>query len=262
MMIPTCLGLLVAVLSVRFACVSASPLLKSRPTVYLGGSDQVRFEGTSANNVESFLNIRFGEDTSGKNRFAAPKPYAYPPGSVVNASQPGAACPQQKVPIAGLAVFDNVTHISEDCLTLRVDRPAKTSPKDKLPVMVYIYGGGDSIGQIYDSAYDPAALITGASQKGYPIIYVAMNYRVGIFGFATTPALNQSNSLNALWSGCSGILRPFVVILIMSLFLEKAMALLVSVCRSLHLEERKRHRFSERLCNLVMQLLMRAPQAI
>ncbi|KAJ5090261.1 carboxylesterase [Penicillium argentinense] len=63
--------------------------------------------------------------------------------------------------------------------------------------MVYIYGGRDTIGQIYDSAYDPAALITGASQKGYPIIYVAMNYRFGIFGFAATAALNQSNSLNA-----------------------------------------------------------------
>lgn len=179
------------------ACGSASPLRKSHPTVQLGGSSNVRFEGNLANDVESFLNIRFAEDTSGENRFAAPKPFTYPSGSVVNASRPGAACPQQKVPIPGLEVFDNVTHISEDCLTLRVDRPAMTTAHHKLPVMAFIYGGGDSIGQIYDTAYDPTALITGAKQKGYPVIYVAMNYRVGVFGFAATPALNESNSLNA-----------------------------------------------------------------
>lgn len=176
---------------------SPSPLRSSYPTVDTGGSNQVRFEGTSANNVESFLNIRFAEDTSGDHRFAAPRPYIYPAGSVVNASRTGAACPQQKVPIKGMAVFDNVTHISEDCLTLRVDRPVRKSTKEKLPVMVFIYGGGDSIGQIYDSAYDPTALITGAQQKGSPVIYVAMNYRVGVFGFAATQALKTSGSLNA-----------------------------------------------------------------
>ncbi|KAK5797947.1 hypothetical protein VI817_004238 [Penicillium citrinum] len=176
---------------------SANPLHKSPPKVDLGGPSKVRFEGTSSNGIESFLNIRFAENTSGHNRFAAPKPYRYLPGSVVNASHPGAACPQQKVPIAGLEVFDNVTHISEDCLTLRVDRPAKTSNRDKLPVMVFIYGGGQSIGQIYDSAYDPTGLITSAETKGTPVLYVAMNYRIGIFGFAATQALNETKSLNA-----------------------------------------------------------------
>ncbi|CAI7612245.1 unnamed protein product [Penicillium pancosmium] len=173
-------------------CGSAGPLRRSHPTVALGGSNNVRFEGASANNVESFMNIRFAEDTSGNNRFAAPKPFSYPSGSVVNASLPGAACPQQKVPIPGLEVFDNVTRISEDCLTLRVDRPVRKSNQDKLPVMAFIYGG-----QIYDTAYDPTSLINGAGQNGYPVIYVAMNYRVGIFGFAATQALNESRSLNA-----------------------------------------------------------------
>ena len=192
-MVSTTLSVVVLALSV---CGIASPVRKTLPTVSLA-SDRVRFEGSSANNVESFLNIRFGQDTGGNNRFAPPKPYNYPTGSVVNATQSGAACPQQKVPVGGFSVFDNVTHISEDCLTLRVDRPANTSSTAKLPVMVYIYGGGDSIGQIYDSAYDPTALVSGATHKGMPVIYVAMNYRVGVFGFAASPALNDSDSLNA-----------------------------------------------------------------
>lgn len=192
-MVSTTLSLVVLALSV---CGIASPVRKTLPTVSLA-SDRVRFEGSSSNSVESFLNIRFGQDTGGINRFAPPKPYNYPTGSVVNATQSGVACPQQKVPVGGISVFDNVTHISEDCLTLRVDRPANTSSTAKLPVMVYIYGGGDSIGQIYDSAYDPTALVSGATHKGMPVIYVAMNYRVGVFGFAASPALNDSDSLNA-----------------------------------------------------------------
>lgn len=172
----------------------ARPLCQPNSTV--DGTDQVRYLGTSANNIESFLNIRFGQSTGGSNRFAAPKPYTYPHGSIVNATQPGAACPQQKVPIQGLPVFDNVTHISEDCLTLRVDRPANTSRTAKLPVMAFIYGGGDSIGQIYDSAYEPGPLISNAVQQGYPVMYVAINYRVGVFGFAASEALNATGSLN------------------------------------------------------------------
>ncbi|KAL2823978.1 Alpha/Beta hydrolase protein [Aspergillus cavernicola] len=84
--------------------------------------------------------------------------------------------------------------MSEGCLTLRIDRPAYTPASAKLPGMVWIYGSGDSFGQIYGSAYHPTTLVTGAVQKGFPVIYVAMNYRVGIFGFAAPPA---SDSLDA-----------------------------------------------------------------
>lgn len=83
----------------------------TQSTIRLGHGDDVSFIGESANSVESFLNIRFGQDTSGNNRFAPPKAYAYPYGSVVNASQAGAACPQQMVPIEDFSIFDNVTNI-------------------------------------------------------------------------------------------------------------------------------------------------------
>ncbi|KIW13800.1 hypothetical protein PV08_08992 [Exophiala spinifera] len=167
-----------------------------QPTINLNSSKNITFRGALADGVESFLNIRFGEDTSSKNRFAAPKPYVYPDNLVVDASQPGAACPQQKVPFPTFPIFDNVTRISEDCLTLRVDRPANLSSFAKLPVMVFIYGGGDTVGQIYDSAYDPNGLVSRAHDIGSPVIYVAMNYRLGIFGFAASPALNAMGSLN------------------------------------------------------------------
>lgn len=59
-------------------------------------------------------------------------------------------------------------------MTLRVDRPANTTANDKLPVMVYIYGGGDTIGQIYDPLYDPTGLILTSAAHGTPVVYVAM----------------------------------------------------------------------------------------
>ena len=123
-----------------------------QPIVNLTSPMNVAFKGTISNDFESFLNIRYGEETSGINRFAPPKPYQYSHGSVIDASKPGAACPQQRVPVEGFPLFDNVTNISEGCLTLRVDRPVKTEPSANPPVMVYIYGGGDTVGQIYDSA--------------------------------------------------------------------------------------------------------------
>lgn len=160
-------------------------------------SGQVTFEGTSANSVDSFKNIRFGRDTSGVNRFAPPKLYTYPAGTVVNATQSGAACPQQEDPIPTFPIFDNVTDVSEDCLNLRIDRPANVTSADKLPVMVWIYGGGDTVGQIYDTAYEPTALVFGAAEADTPVIYVAMNYRLGLLGFAASPALSAEDSLNA-----------------------------------------------------------------
>ncbi|KAJ5584256.1 uncharacterized protein N7459_004056 [Penicillium hispanicum] len=200
-MLHTALGLL------AFSALSAYG--NASPSVSLRGSNStqdrvagaardslIRIDGLTANKVESFLNIRFGESTSGNNRFAPPKAFTYPGGTRVNATSAGAACPQPKVPEPDFPLFDNVTKMSEDCLNLRVDRPVGTAANAKLPVMVYIYGGGDSFGQVYDSAYAPAGLVANSANLGYPVIYVAMNYRVGVFGFAASPALRAADSLN------------------------------------------------------------------
>lgn len=170
---------------------------QAAPVVRLPSPADVTFQGITAHDVDSFLNIKFGADTAGDNRFAPPQPYTYSSGSTVDASHPGAACPQSRVPLRGFSLLDNVTDVSEDCLTLRVDRPAGTKANAKLPVMVYIYGGGDTIGQIYDGAYDPTLLVSAAAKKDFPIIYAAVNYRVNIFGFAASEALSKADSLNA-----------------------------------------------------------------
>jgi para-nitrobenzyl esterase len=77
--------------------------------------------------------------------------------------------------------------LSEDCLYLNVWTPAKTG-KDKLPVMVWIYGGGFVSGSAACPIYDGEAL----AKEG--IIYVSINYRVSVFGFMSHPDLSAETS--------------------------------------------------------------------
>ena len=65
---------------------------------------------------------------------------------------------------------------SEDCLTLNVWTPAKNGHA-KLPVMVWIYGGGFNTGGTSEARQDGENL----AHKG--VLVVSMNYRLGIFGF-------------------------------------------------------------------------------
>lgn len=156
----------------------------------------ITYHGTSKDGVEQFQNIRYAQDTSGQNRFAPPQPYAPPPGPI-DATRPGAACPQA----LNAATFYSspVTNISEDCLTLRVARPATNSTDARrLPVLFWIYGGGSTTGQIYDATFEPAPLVQQSVTNGQPVIYVAANYRLGIFGTADTPFLRRNQSSMAL----------------------------------------------------------------
>lgn len=112
---------------------SATPLV-------VNNANGVTYQGTSANGVEQFQNIFFGQPTAGKQRFSPPRPYVPPRNAVINATVPGKACPQLaagNILIAAVTIDD----VSEDCLSLKIARPAGTSAADKLPVIVWIYGG-------------------------------------------------------------------------------------------------------------------------
>lgn len=74
--------------------------------------------------------------------------------------------------------------VAEDCLYLNVWTPAKTA-SDKLPVLVWIHGGGFSSGSGSVPVYDGAAF----ARRG--VVMVTINYRVGVFGFLAHPALTD-----------------------------------------------------------------------
>jgi para-nitrobenzyl esterase len=87
--------------------------------------------------------------------------------------------------------------MSEDCLYLNVWTPAR-SDKERLPVLVYFYGGGFVAGDGSEYRYD------GGSMALKGIVAVTVNYRLGVFGFLAHPELTNESPHKA--SGNYGLL--------------------------------------------------------
>jgi para-nitrobenzyl esterase len=86
---------------------------------------------------------------------------------------------------------------SEDCLYLNVWTPAKSNDA-RLPVMVWIHGGGLRVGSAREAIYDGEEL----AKKG--IVIVTLDYRLGILGFFAHPELTKESLHHA--SGNYGLL--------------------------------------------------------
>jgi len=114
-------------------------LVLQSPPVVVDAMQDLRYIGMRLGRVEHFHNIFYGEDTSGKNRFAPPVPVKHARGSVISAIEPGAWCPQGTGDV--LPFTSRITNVSEKCLSLRIARPFGTKHNDKLPVIVWIHGG-------------------------------------------------------------------------------------------------------------------------
>ncbi len=56
--------------------------------------------------------------------------------------------------------------------------------------------GGSILGEAYDGFFDPIGLVQQSVSNGQPVLYVAMNYRLGVFGFAAADVLNKAKSEN------------------------------------------------------------------
>lgn len=180
------------------ACSVATVVAQSTVTAH-DNARNITFVGSTIRGVENFQGIRFGQDTSGSNRFKHPQAFTYPNGTTVQATAAGPACPQNTMQTLLGTISQNpgVFNLSEDCLNLRIARAPGTRQNASLPVMVWIYGNGDESGSSNYTLYDPTALVLGAAAKDTPVIFVAMNFRVNIFGFANSLALRNEQSLNS-----------------------------------------------------------------
>ncbi|CAE6458543.1 unnamed protein product [Rhizoctonia solani] len=147
----------------------------------------VTYVGTrdTAGGTDQFLSIPFAKPPTGSLRFKPPVAWT-PTGSnpTINATAYGPSCPQ------GLA--DYVPNASEDCLTLDIWKPSNVT--GKLPVMVWIYGGGFYFGT--SQGYEGWYMVQPSIPAGKPFIYVALNYRTGLFGFPPGSASAKAGALN------------------------------------------------------------------
>ncbi len=143
-------------------------------------------EGTDTGVVRAFLGIPYAAPPVGGLRWKPPAPPATW-GRVRKATEFGPRCMQ--APVFGDMVFRD-PGASEDCLSLNVWVPTK-APSPKLPVMVWIYGGGYQAGGTSEQRQDGSVL----AQQG--VVVVSMNYRLGIFGFFTHPELAKESGRNS-----------------------------------------------------------------
>ncbi|AMY11964.1 Fumonisin B1 esterase [Luteitalea pratensis] len=139
-------------------------------------------QGVVADGVESFKGIPFAAPPVGELRWRPPQPAA-PWTGVRQASEFGADCMQGRFGPPPAAGARAPRAPSEDCLFVNVWRPAG-STATRLPVMVWIYGGGFVGG----SGASPFTAGTQFAKQG--VVLVSLNYRVGRFGFFAFPALN------------------------------------------------------------------------
>ncbi|WP_018613019.1 carboxylesterase/lipase family protein [Segetibacter koreensis] len=181
--------LLTAVLGLT-ATQAQSDAVSSAPMVKISNGT---LEGTNESGVQSFKGIPFAAPPVGDLRWREPQPVKNWQG-VRKADKFGPRAMQR-------AVFGDMNFrsdgVSEDCLYLNVWTPAK-SFNEKLPVMVYFYGGGFIAGDGSEPRYDGESL----ARRG--IVTVTVNYRLTVFGFFAHPELTKESTHHS--SGNYGLL--------------------------------------------------------
>jgi para-nitrobenzyl esterase len=172
--------LLIAVVALS---ISACSKLQPGQVKVAGGIIQ----GTVEDNLVIYKGIPFAAPPVGELRWKAPQP-VQPWDSILPCTEYAPAPFQGGNPPSGK---------SEDCLYLNVWTPAKTA-NDKIPVLVWIYGGGFS----YGCTSEPVSDGKNLAKKG--VIVVSIAYRVGQLGFLAHPELSAENQNKV--SGNYGIL--------------------------------------------------------
>ena len=145
--------------------------------------DAGQITGTSmGSGVQAFLGIPFASPPVGDLRWRAPQP-VIPWSGVKVMDRKGPDCMQSR----------NTNLMSEDCLYLNVWTGAQSSA-DKLPVLVWIHGGGWR----FKATYDGDAFADNGA------ILVSVNYRMNAFGWMAHPALSEESENGV--SGNYGVL--------------------------------------------------------
>ncbi|KAI0945574.1 hypothetical protein AcW1_001765 [Taiwanofungus camphoratus] len=147
--------------------------------------------------VHQFRGIKYATIPA---RFRQSRLYtSYPPQT--DATRFGPICPQPKYKGFDEHLFgisedaipqQNLKQSEFECLNLNITCPANVTPESRLPVMLWIHGGGNR-GSGSNWIFDGGALVQKSIQDGKPIIFISFNYRLGLLGFAASPALREEN---------------------------------------------------------------------
>lgn len=150
-------------------------------------------QGVVDSGIVAFKGVPFAKPPVGELRWREPQPPEAWSG-VRPAEHFGPQCMQRR--IFGDMNFRS-NGMSEDCLYLNIWTPARTG-RERLPVLVYFYGGGFVAGDGSEPRYDGEMM----ARKG--IVAVTVNYRLTVFGFLAHPELTAESPHHA--SGNYGLM--------------------------------------------------------
>lgn len=163
------------------AALLAAPMAAQAQEVTI---DSGAVRGATADGVTAWKGIPFAAPPVGELRWRAPQPVAKWSG-VKDATQYAHDCMQLPFPSDAAPLG---TAPAEDCLYMNVWKPANAAANAKLPVLVWIYGGGWVNGGSSPPTY------SGARVASQGVVFVSFNYRLGRFGAFAHPQLTKANA--------------------------------------------------------------------
>ena len=189
--------------------IGASPVPHKRanaPTITISHPEATVVGSSGLDKVDSFNGIPFAQPPTGSLRLKPPRPIQSALGTV-KATGSAKSCPQFSdstdtkdfptsvtAKLENLPLFQKISNADEDCLTLDIRRPADTKAGANLPVLVWIFGGGFETGSTTN--YEGSRLVSSSVELDMPVIFVAMNYRVGGFGFMPGSEILKDGAAN------------------------------------------------------------------
>jgi len=184
-------SLAAGVLAPRICTVMAADAPVSGPVVTTSTG---KIRGVADSGVNAFKGIPYGASTAGAGRFqppAKPKPWT----GVRDATQLGHRSPQLLSAFHGVVppeveVMDRDEPMGEDCLVLNVWTPT-LERASKLPVMVWLHGGGFTSGSGGFICYDGTQLA-----KKHDVVVVTVNHRLTAFGYLYLAGLGAERFAN------------------------------------------------------------------
>lgn len=159
------------------------PIAEAQNSIQQAKTDAGIVRGAREQGITAFKGIPFAAPPVGNLRWRPPQPVAKWKG-VREAMQYGADCAQLPFPSDAAPLG---APPSEDCLYVNVWTPAHKAD-EKLPVLVWIYGGGFVNGGSSPLVYAGKHFAEGG------VVFVSFNYRVGRFGFFAFPALSKEGA--------------------------------------------------------------------
>jgi para-nitrobenzyl esterase len=181
--VPACVaGLLLAVLMPSLEAQVKTPIapLKTDSGLVAGK--------VLASGVKAWLGVPYVKAPVRELRWKAPQPSSWD--GVYNADRIMPECPQILRP-HDINHYFGEEATSEDCLYMNIWAPPTATASSHLPVIVFIYGGGGTVGS------SGMALYNGEQVARRGAVFVNFNYRIGILGFMAHPDLTKESGHNA-----------------------------------------------------------------